>query len=195
VDAEKVDEPAKAEKDSQPANAEEAGEPSGQTAASQEEAKDQADEKDSAKAAEGAAANQDVPTQEKSSEESGETASAEKKAVDGEDPGIKGDEDEVESMEHKDDDIPKIPEDFFYDYKDHVSQAKVSEESGLPTDLLTLHHSFGYDCQRRSNLHIIDKEHIVFIAGNMVEIVNISTKEQQYLRSTSGGGIGAIAVS
>lgn len=42
------------------------------------------------------------------------------------------------SNEHKDDNTPKIPEDFFYDHKDHVSQANVSEDSGLPSDLLTL---------------------------------------------------------
>lgn len=34
----------------------------------------------------------------------------------------------------------------------------------------------------------------MFIAGNVVELVNLETKEQKYLRSTSGGGIGALAV-
>jgi hypothetical protein len=35
----------------------------------------------------------------------------------------------------------------------------------------------------------------MFAAGNIVELLNLHTKEQTYIRSTSGGGIGAIAVS
>jgi len=35
----------------------------------------------------------------------------------------------------------------------------------------------------------------MFIAGNIVQIVNLQTFEHMYLRSTSGGGIGALVVS
>ena len=42
---------------------------------------------------------------------------------------------------------------------------------------------------------MLDIETSVFAAGNLVQILNIRTREQIYLRSTSGGGIGAIAVS
>ena len=55
-------------------------------------------------------------------------------------------------------------------------------------------HSFGYDCKKRSNLHMIDEWTACFAAGNVVELLNLETKEQKYIRSTSGGGIGAIAV-
>ena len=56
-------------------------------------------------------------------------------------------------------------------------------------------HSFGYDCKRRANLHMLDEETLIFIAGNFIQLLSIKTKQQTYLRSTSGGGIGAIAVS
>lgn len=42
---------------------------------------------------------------------------------------------------------------------------------------------------------MLDPDTLVFSAGNMTEILNIRTKEQTYLRTTSGGGVGAIAVS
>jgi len=35
----------------------------------------------------------------------------------------------------------------------------------------------------------------MFIAGNIIQIVNLRTFQHRYLRSTSGGGIGALAVS
>jgi cilia- and flagella-associated protein 44 len=60
---------------------------------------------------------------------------------------------------------------------------------------LCLSHSFGYDCKKRSNLNILDPETLIFSAGNMVQILNIKTKEQKYLRTTGGGAVGAIAVS
>ncbi|XP_077985504.1 cilia- and flagella-associated protein 44-like isoform X2 [Glandiceps talaboti] len=88
----------------------------------------------------------------------------------------------------------KIPVDFYYNTEEHVSLAKATEESGLPQNLLSLHHSFGYDCKKRSNLQMLDPNTVIFAAGNIVEILNLQTKEQQYLRTSSGGGIGAIAV-
>ena len=36
---------------------------------------------------------------------------------------------------------------------------------------------------------------LMLVAGNLVEIVNLRTFEHQYMRSTSGGGIGALVVS
>lgn len=38
----------------------------------------------------------------------------------------------------QDDDAPAIPEDFYYDLDEHVSKAVVTEDSGIPSDLLTL---------------------------------------------------------
>ena len=56
-------------------------------------------------------------------------------------------------------------------------------------------HSFGYDCKKMANLHMIDDNTIIFAAGNVVQLLDLQTKEQRYIRSTSGGGIGAITVS
>lgn len=56
-------------------------------------------------------------------------------------------------------------------------------------------HSFGYDCLRRANICLLDKLTIAYVAGNLVEIVNINTLEQTYIRSTGGGAVGAICVS
>ena len=42
---------------------------------------------------------------------------------------------------------------------------------------------------------MLDEETLIFIAGNFIQLLSIKTKQQTYLRSTSGGGIGAIAVS
>ena len=64
--------------------------------------------------------------------------------ADGLDPKTRGDEHELTS-EHAldiDDDAPKIPEDFYYSVEEHVSQAMVTEGSGLPQDLLQLQYPF-----------------------------------------------------
>ena len=56
-------------------------------------------------------------------------------------------------------------------------------------------HSFGFECTKRSNLHLLSPDDVVFSTGNVFQIFNLNTKEQINVRSTSGGGIGAIAVS
>jgi len=55
-------------------------------------------------------------------------------------------------------------------------------------------HSFGYDCKKRSNLNILDPDILIFSAGNVAKLLNMKSKEQTYIRTTSGGGVGAIAV-
>ena len=56
-------------------------------------------------------------------------------------------------------------------------------------------HSFGFECTKRSNMHMIDNDHMIFAAGNMLQILNIKTKQKRYIRSIKSGGIGALAVS
>jgi len=61
------------------------------------------------------------------------------KVANGMSPDTRGDEDMIESEEVMDtDDRVRLPEDFYYEYEDHVSKAFVSDESGLPENLLTL---------------------------------------------------------
>lgn len=55
-------------------------------------------------------------------------------------------------------------------------------------------HSFGYDSMRRGNLQPLDENTLLFMAGNVLVLLDVATRRQRYLRSCSGGGIGAIAV-
>ena len=103
-------------------------------------------------------------------------------------------EDESEKKKEKKKEAPLIADDFFYDYNMMASKASVTEGSGLPEDMLRLKYSFGYDCTKRNNLHMLDEHTVCFAAGNLVQLLNLNTKEQKYIRSTSGGGIGAITV-
>ncbi|KAB0397557.1 hypothetical protein E2I00_006112, partial [Balaenoptera physalus] len=102
----------------------------------------------------------------------------------------------------------KISESFFYDYTELASMPFVTPDSNIPLDLLTLYytgtwekgkerrkkerHSFGYDCRKRANLQLLDSNMVLYIAGNQLILLNLKTKEQTYLRSSSGRGIGVI---
>ncbi|KAK2509204.1 hypothetical protein MC885_003405 [Smutsia gigantea] len=78
----------------------------------------------------------------------------------------------------------KIPEIFFYDYTELVSVPFVTPDLDIPLDLLTL----------RANLQLLDSNTVMYIAGNQLILLNLKTKEQSYLRSSSNRGIGVIGV-
>ncbi|XP_071321915.1 cilia- and flagella-associated protein 44 [Trachinotus anak] len=84
--------------------------------------------------------------------------------------------------------------DAYYEYEDLHSRPSITPDSEIPENLLHLSHSFGYDCGRRANLQLLDDRTLIFIAGNLLVLLDVSTKEQRYLRSCSGGGIGSITV-
>ena len=48
---------------------------------------------------------------------------------------------------------------------------------------------------KRSNMHMLDDENILFAAGNVVQILNIKLGQMKYIRTIGNGGVGAIAVS
>uniref|UniRef100_A0A3B3BSQ8 Cilia and flagella associated protein 44 n=1 Tax=Oryzias melastigma TaxID=30732 RepID=A0A3B3BSQ8_ORYME len=79
-------------------------------------------------------------------------------------------------------------------YEDLCSRPFLSPGLGIPEDLLLLSHSFGFDSRRRANLGLLDDNTLIFIAGNLVVLLDVDSREQRYLRSCSGGGIGAITV-
>ncbi|KAK2888569.1 cilia- and flagella-associated protein 44 [Channa argus] len=79
-----------------------------------------------------------------------------------------------------------------YKYEDLHSRPTITPDSEIPENLLHLSHSFGYDSGRRANLQLLDDRTLIFIAGNLLVLLDISTKEHRYLRSCSGGGIGSI---
>ncbi|XP_055500679.1 cilia- and flagella-associated protein 44-like [Leucoraja erinacea] len=87
-----------------------------------------------------------------------------------------------------------LADDFFYDYEEIYSKPFISSTARIPTNLLVLIHSFGYDSTRRANLQLIGEQTIMFVAGNLVNFMDIRTKGQQYIRSNSGGGIGIVMV-
>ncbi|XP_072470087.1 cilia- and flagella-associated protein 44 [Notamacropus eugenii] len=125
---------------------------------------------------------------EESEEISSETAPEQSEYSYSEDPFL---EEMEESGERQ---MKKISENFFYDYNEVASVPFVTQDSGIPSNLLTLIHSFGYDSTRRANLQLLDSETLIFIAGNQLVFVDLRTYEQSYLRSSSGRGIGALAV-
>ena len=56
-------------------------------------------------------------------------------------------------------------------------------------------HSFGYECEKRSNLVVVAKDLVVYAAGNLVVLLDLDSQQQTCIRSLGGGGIGALAVS
>uniref|UniRef100_A0A8B9KLV5 Cilia- and flagella-associated protein 44 n=1 Tax=Astyanax mexicanus TaxID=7994 RepID=A0A8B9KLV5_ASTMX len=75
-------------------------------------------------------------------------------------------------------------------YFRNISKPKEIDE--IKKQYATHLHSFGYDCKRRANLQLLDESTLAFVAGNMLVLLDIHTKEQRYIRSCSGGGIGII---
>ncbi|KAM4795585.1 cilia- and flagella-associated protein 44 [Rhinophrynus dorsalis] len=100
----------------------------------------------------------------------------------------------VEPDEEEEEIQDKIPEDFFYEYETICSQPYVTPDTGIPNDVLHLLHSFGYDCTKRANLHLLDDQTLLYVAGTLSVILSVKTQEQKYLRSSSGGGVGAVTV-
>ncbi|XP_047648289.1 cilia- and flagella-associated protein 44 isoform X1 [Phacochoerus africanus] len=100
----------------------------------------------------------------------------------------------VPAAEEAEEKVKKISESFFYDEMELVSMPFVTPDSNIPLDLLTLVHSFGYDCRKRANLQLLDSNTMMYIAGNQLILLDLKTKEQMYLRSSSGRGIGVIGV-
>ncbi|KAM7369353.1 hypothetical protein PAMP_013627 [Pampus punctatissimus] len=92
------------------------------------------------------------------------------------------------------DESKPLPVDMYYKYEELQSRPSITPDSEIPENLLHLSHSFGYDSGRRANLQLLDDRTLIFIAGNLLVLLDVSTKEQRYLRSCSGGGIGSITV-
>ncbi|XP_060551905.1 LOW QUALITY PROTEIN: cilia- and flagella-associated protein 44-like [Ruditapes philippinarum] len=140
------------------------------------------------------AAKQKVEGQQEEQKEAKEESTEQKPAETTQQAEEGGEGEEGDEEQEKKEEEPKIPDDFYYEYENFASRPTITAESGLPEDLLTLQHSFGYDCTKRGNLHLLNEKTVVFAAGNLVQIVDLLTKEQTFIRSTSGGGIGAITV-
>ncbi|XP_004675512.1 PREDICTED: cilia- and flagella-associated protein 44 [Condylura cristata] len=102
---------------------------------------------------------------------------------------------ETPAVEEAEEEVKKkISETFFYNYMELVSTPFVTSMATVPRELLILEHSFGYDCKKRANLQLLDSNTLLYIAGNQLILLDYKTKEQIYLRSSSGRGIGVIGV-
>ncbi|XP_068191495.1 cilia- and flagella-associated protein 44-like [Antennarius striatus] len=84
--------------------------------------------------------------------------------------------------------------DVHYKYEELCSRPYITPNSQISENLLQLRHSFGYDSGLRGNLQLLDDRTLIFIAGNLLVLLDLSTKKQRYLRSSGGGGIGSITV-
>ncbi|XP_061603571.1 LOW QUALITY PROTEIN: cilia- and flagella-associated protein 44-like [Phyllopteryx taeniolatus] len=102
---------------------------------------------------------------------------------------------ELRDEEETDETQTSLPVDMCYSYEELHSKPFITPESGIPENLLVFSHSFGYDCGRRANLQLLDDRTLVFIAGQLLILLDVCTKQQRYMRSCSGGGIGSIGVS
>ncbi|XP_028405556.1 cilia- and flagella-associated protein 44-like [Dendronephthya gigantea] len=102
------------------------------------------------------------------------------------------DQEDTEKPPTDEDEKAHLTDDFYYERPESLFNPLLTE--GVPHDLLSLHHSFGYECTKRENLHILDANTVVFSAGNLVQILNLQTLEQTYIGGTNDGGIGAITV-
>ncbi|KAG5669779.1 hypothetical protein PVAND_000072 [Polypedilum vanderplanki] len=76
---------------------------------------------------------------------------------------------------------------------DFTSKPERSTQSTIDEDIITLDHSYGYDCKKMYNLVLIDATTLVFASGNLIHFFNIETKAITMRRSVCGGGIGCIA--
>lgn len=99
--------------------------------------------------------------------------------------------DDTEIMEEQ---IRHIPSDFYYELEEEIAKPLITEDSGLPQNLVNLFHSFGYDTFRRDNLKLLENDVICFVVGNYLEILRLKTGERVYIQSTSGRGIGSFDV-
>ncbi|KAM3599542.1 uncharacterized protein V6R79_007770 [Siganus canaliculatus] len=113
-----------------------------------------------------------------------QTASQENTEVNAEDPAME--------QESEEDSKTQLPPDLYYEYEELHSRPFITPDSEIPENLLRFLHSFGYDSGRRANLQLLDDTTLIFIAGNLLVLLDISTKEQRYLRSCGGGGISSI---
>ena len=67
-----------------------------------------------------------------------ETTGADGSKVEESAEGQGGEGEEGEKKKKKVEEEEKIQDDFFYNYEEHSSKAKISEESGLPEDMISL---------------------------------------------------------
>jgi hypothetical protein len=72
-------------------------------------------------------------------------------------------------------------------------QEPVVTGDSLGPGALALHHSLGYDCTRRRNLHVVDGSTLLYASGNLLHFLDCDSGELRFLRTV--GGVTAIQVA
>ena len=85
-----------------------------------------------------------------------------------------------------------LADDFFYGKGDVAPIALLKNE--LPRNSIALDSSIGFDFKRRSNLQYLDDETVCFAAGNVLQILNLSTGSVRHIFGTNTDGIGCFRV-
>lgn len=63
----------------------------------------------------------------------------------------------------------------------------------VPTDAIQYSYAYGYECRRHGNLLALPNT-AVYIAGHVVVLHNVNTREQEFLPAAGAGGVGALAL-
>ncbi|CAM4893268.1 unnamed protein product [Rotaria socialis] len=112
-------------------------------------------------------------------------------------------EETTEVTDNDDDDVilkldpngpPRLPDTFYYD-PERITAKPISTNGKIfPENTLSMFRSFAYDCNKRGNLHILDNKTIMFVAGSVVELIDLPSGQHKYIRTTGGYSIGALIV-
>jgi len=85
-------------------------------------------------------------------------------------------------------------EDITYDVQKKRQERSVLGKEFIRRETVCLQHSYGWETQRRNNLHRLGETKLMTCAGSAVVILDLVTLEKEYLEGIDNGGIGAIAV-
>ncbi|UJR37290.1 hypothetical protein I4U23_029999 [Adineta vaga] len=89
---------------------------------------------------------------------------------------------------------PRLPDTFYYDAEEIQAKPLTTDEKTFPQNTLSMYRSFGYDCNKRGNLYILDNKTIMFAAGCILELIDLASGEHKYIRTVGGYSIGALVV-
>ncbi|CAF4618885.1 unnamed protein product [Rotaria sp. Silwood1] len=89
---------------------------------------------------------------------------------------------------------PRLPDTFYYDAEKIHAKPLTTNEKIFPENTLSMFRSYAYDCNKRGNLHILDNKTVMFVAACVIEIIDLSTGQHQYIQTTGGYSIGAVVV-
>ncbi|KAJ3173567.1 Cilia- and flagella-associated protein 44 [Geranomyces variabilis] len=88
--------------------------------------------------------------------------------------------------------VAALPDDFYYDTEEFQTSDISTKQ--MPGSSLSLFYNFGFESNRRNNIHFLNEHTIVTAVGNVLAFINITTLEQTYMPGLRDGAIGSIAV-